>query len=188
MGARTTSAAVLEAGRLVHVDAVAVGGHHVTMDVARGLQIRVAEAERLKTLHGSTIATASCERDFVTVAGAEDGAGAQVPRSQLVRIIRPRVEEILELVRDRLRAAGFPAERLHRVVLTGGASQLPGLPDVARAILGSPTRAGRPVGIAGLPEAARGPAFAAAAGLIVAPQLAHLDRSDAVRGSGRSSG
>src|SRR5258705_3554087 len=96
-----------------------------------------------------------------------------VPRAQLVRIVRPRVEEILEMVRDRLKASPFASEPRGRVILTGGACQLNGLVELATQILGRPVRVGRPLGIAGFPEEAKGPAFAAAAGLLVYPQAAH---------------
>jgi cell division protein FtsA len=92
-----------------------------------------------------------------------------------VRIIKPRVEEILELVRDRLRKAGFAAQAGRRVVLTGGASQLVGMPETARRILQGQVRVGRPLGIKGLPEAAKGPAFATAVGMLVYPQVAHVE-------------
>ena len=95
--------------------------------------------------------------------------------STLVHIIKPRVEEILEMVRDRLAASPFAAEPRGRVILTGGASQLTGLPELAARILGRPVRIGRPLGIAGLPDAAKGAAFAVATGLLVYPQAAHLE-------------
>jgi cell division protein FtsA len=98
-----------------------------------------------------------------------------VSRAALMRIIRPRVEEILEMVRDRLAASPLAAEPRARVVLTGGASQLVGLPDLATRILGRHVRIGRPLGVSGLRDAARGPAFAVAAGLLVYPQAAHLE-------------
>jgi cell division protein FtsA len=98
-----------------------------------------------------------------------------LPKSHLIRIIRPRVEEILELVRDRLKAAGFAGEAGRRVVLTGGACQLTGLPDLARHVLGGSVRIGRPLGIKGLPEAAKGPPFSGAVGLLVYPQVAHIE-------------
>ena len=85
------------------------------------------------------------------------------------------VEEILEMVRDRLAASPFRAEPRGRVVLTGGASQLTGLPDLAAQVLGRQVRVGRPLGISGLPEEAKGPAFAVATGLLVYPQAAHLE-------------
>ena len=79
------------------------------------------------------------------------------------------------MVRDRLAASPFAAEPRGRVMLTGGACQLTGLVELATQILGGPVRIGRPLGIAGLPEEAKGPAFAAAAGLLVYPQAAHLE-------------
>lgn len=179
MGGGTTSVAVFASGHLVHIDAVAVGGHHVTMDIARGLTTRVSAAERLKTLHGAAISSPSDERDMIAVPQVGDDDEREtthhIPKAQLVRIIRPRIEEVLELVRDRLKGAGFAAQAGRRVVLTGGASQLVGLPEVARRILQGQVRIGRPLGIKGLPEAARGPAFSAAVGLLVYPQVAHVE-------------
>ena len=178
MGAGTTTAAVFSGGRFIHADGFALGGHHVTMDLARGLNARVADAERIKTFYGSVLAGGSDERGMVTVppVGEDDREPPQFgSRASLVRIIKPRVEEILEMVRDRLAVSPFAAEPRARVVLTGGASQLTGLPDLAARILNRPVRVGRPLGIAGLPEAAKGPAFAVAAGLLVYPQMAHLE-------------
>ncbi len=178
MGGGTTSIGVFSHGHLMHADGVAVGGHHITMDLARGLSTKVSAAERLKTLYGGTIATASDERDIITVPSVDDDdrdTPNHMPKSHLIRIIRPRVEEILELVRDRLKAAGFAGEAGRRVVLTGGGCQLTGLTDLARQVLGGQVRIGRPLGIKGLPEAAKGPPFAAAVGLLVYPQVAHIE-------------
>ena len=178
MGAGTTTIAVFSGGRFVHADGFALGGQHVTMDLARGLNARIADAERIKTLYGSVLAGGSDERDMIAVPPVDDDereAPQFVSRAKLVRIIKPRIEEILEMVRDRLAASPFAAEPRGRVVLTGGASQLTGLPELAAQILGRPVRIGRPLGIAGLPEEAKGPAFAVAAGLLVYPQAAHLE-------------
>ncbi len=178
LGGGTTSVGVFAGGHLVHADALAVGGHHVTMDLARGLTTRVATAERLKTMHGSCLAGSADERDMIAVPAVDEDereVSTHLPKSHLVRIIRPRVEEILELARERLKAAGFAAQAGRRVVLTGGGSQLAGLPETARRILEGQVRIGRPLGIKGLPEAAKGPAFAAAVGLLVYPQVAHLE-------------
>jgi cell division protein FtsA len=156
------------------------------MDVARGLTTKVAAAERLKTLYGSALATASDDRDMIAVHQVgedERDLPHHLPKSHLVRIIKPRVEEIVELVRERLRNAGFAAQAGRRVVLTGGASQLVGLPDVARRILQGQVRIGRPLGIKGLPEAAKGPAFSASVGLLVYPQVAHTEHFEPRSGS-----
>jgi cell division protein FtsA len=178
MGAGTTTVGVFHHRHLVHADSIAIGGSHVTMDVARGLSTRLAEAERLKVLYGATIASPSDDRELITVptVGDDERDGSyQTARSKLVRIIRPRIEEILELIRDRLRSGGAWAESGRRIVLTGGASQLTGFPDLARKILDRNVRLGRPLGVAGLPEAAKGPAFSAAVGLTVYPQFAGIE-------------
>ncbi len=178
MGAGTTTLAVFSAGHCVHASGFAVGGLHVTMDIARGLNTRVTDAERIKTFYGSVLNGGSDERDMITVPPVSDDereAPQFVSKASLVGIIKPRVEEILEMVRDRLADSPFASEPRARVVLTGGASQLNGLPELAARILGRPVRIGRPLGIAGLPDEAKGPAFAVAAGLLVYPQSAHLE-------------
>jgi cell division protein FtsA len=181
MGAGTTTMSVFSGGRFVHGDGFALGGHHVTMDIARGLNSRIADAERIKTLYGSVMAGGSDERDMISVPPVDHDdrdAPHYVSRAQLVRIVKPRVEEILEMVRDRLAASPFAAEPRGRVVLTGGACQLTGLPELATQMLGRPVRIGRPLGIGGLPDEAKGPAFAVSTGLLVYPQLAHLEPSE----------
>lgn len=184
IGAGTTTAAVFSHGRFVHADAFALGGNHVTTDLARGLTAKVVDAERIKTLHGSAICGASDDRDMITVppVGEDEREPPHVvSRAALVRIISPRVEEILEMVRDRLAASSFAADPGARVVLTGGSSQLAGLPEIAARILARRVRVGRPLGVAGLPEAAKGPAFAVAAGLLIYPQVAHLEQVESRR-------
>lgn len=178
IGAGTTTTAVFSGGRFVHADGFALGGNHVTMDLARGLTARIADAERIKTLYGSAMSSASDDRDMITVPSVGDDEREPphlVPRALMVRIISPRVEEILEMVRDRLAASPFAADPRGRVILTGGASQLTGLPELAASILGRQVRTGRPLGIGGLPDAAKGPAFAVAAGLLIYPQMAYLE-------------
>ncbi len=178
LGAGTTSIAVFSGGRFVHADGFALGGHHVTMDIARGLATRISAAERIKAIYGSVLSGGSDERDMITVPSVGDDEAEPpqfISRATLVRIVKPRIEEILELARDRLATSPFAAEPRARVVLTGGGSQLPGLADLAARILRRPVRIGRPLGVAGLPEAAKGPAFAVAAGLLVYPQAAHLE-------------
>jgi len=138
----------------------------------------VADAERIKTFYGSVLTGGSDERDMITVPPVGDDerdAPQFVSKASLVGIIKPRAEEILEMVRDRLAGSPLAAEPRARVVLTGGASQLNGLPELAARILGRQVRIGRPLGIAGLPDEAKGPAFAVAAGLLVYPQAAHLE-------------
>jgi len=182
MGAGTTTMAVFLGGRFVYCEGFALGGLNVTMDIARGLNTGIADAERIKTLYGSVLIAGSDEADMIAVppiGGDEREQPQFVSRASLAHIVKPRVEEILEMVRDRLAVSLFAGESRGRVILTGGASQLNGLPELAARILGRPVRSGRPLGIAGLPDAAKGAAFAAAAGLLVYPQAAHLEHFEA---------
>lgn len=169
MGAGTTSMAVFYDGHLIHADSVPVGGAHVTADIARGLSTPIAHAERMKTLYGNAIASGTDDRELIDVPlmGEEDRDHANhVPRSMLVSIIRPRLEETFELLRGRLEMAGYDKIAGRRVVLTGGASQLQGVPELAADILDKQVRRGRPLRVAGLADSTGGPAFAACAGLL----------------------
>ncbi|MGN6768931.1 MAG: cell division protein FtsA [Rhizobiaceae bacterium] len=178
MGGGTTTLAVFSEGKFVHADAIAIGGNHVTLDLAKGLSTRLDDAERLKVMHGSALPASNDDRDIITVqpiSGDETEAPLQVPRAAMTRVIRARIDETLEMIRDRLNQSGYGNNVGKRVVLTGGASQLVGLPEAARRILGRSVRIGRPLGVAGLPEAAKGPAFAAVVGLMIYPQVAGLE-------------
>jgi cell division protein FtsA len=129
-------------------------------------------------MHGSCLPDLADERDVISVqpmGNDSSEVAMQVPRGVMTRIIRARVEETLELLRDRLGKSGYGGAIGKRVVLTGGASQLAGLPEAARRILGRNVRIGRPLGVAGLPEAAKGPAFSATVGLMIYPQVAAFE-------------
>jgi cell division protein FtsA len=169
MGGGTTSIAVFHDKNLVYTDSVPIGGEHVSRDVARGLSTTMAHAERMKTLYGSAIPSAADEQEIIDVPliGEEShGQANHVPRSMLVSIIRPRLEETFELVRNRLDDSGAKAVAGRRLVLTGGACQLQGVRELAAGILEKQVRIGRPMRVAGLAEATSGPAFSACAGLL----------------------
>ncbi len=104
-----------------------------------------------------------------------------MPKTNLTRIIRPRVEEIVELVRDRLVKAGFGPEAGRRIILTGGGAQLSGLTDMVRRVLSPHVRIGRPVGVQGLPDSAKSPAFAATVGMLIYPQFARIEHFEPTR-------
>jgi cell division protein FtsA len=177
MGAGTTTIAAFSAGRFVHASGFAVGGQHVTMDLARGLSACIADAERIKTLYGTVLTGGSDARDLMSVpaAGDERDGPQIVSRATIANIVRHRVEEIFEMVRDRLADSPFAAEPKARVVLSGGAAQLTGIPELATQILGRPVRIGRPLGFGRLPQEAKTASFAVPAGLLVYPQYAHIE-------------
>ena len=181
MGGGTTSIAVFTEGHVVFVETIPVGGQHITSDIAKGLSTPVAKAERLKTVHGSVLQAPANARDLIKVplVGEDDETSAnEVPKSMLVQIIQARVEETLELVRSHLEVSGFGKSAGRRVVLTGGASQLEGLRDLAELVLDKQVRLGRPKMIRGLPESVSSPAFATAGGLLRYGLQEHVTRPD----------
>jgi cell division protein FtsA len=177
-GAGTTTFAVFAGGRLIDAGGISVGGKHITSDIARGLSISFDDAERLKVLHGGVIATKSDEREMYRVKsiGQEDyDLPHSVSRAQLIDIIRPRIDEILELVLKRLEEMPILGESDKRVVITGGGSLLTGLADFTGQILQRHVRLGRPMGVTGLPAIAKSPAFSTLTGLAIYPQFAGLE-------------
>jgi cell division protein FtsA len=168
MGGGATGLSIFVRKHMIFADSVRMGGDLVTSDIAQGLQVSMAVAERIKTISGGVVATGMDDREMIALGGDSgdwDKDQRSVSRAELIGIIRPRVEEILEEVRARLDAAGFDHLPARQIVLTGGASQIPGLDGLAARILGQQVRLGRPLRVQGLPQAVTGPGFAAAVGL-----------------------
>lgn len=174
LGGGTSSASIFYQGAPIYTTVLPIGGHHITTDIAQGLNVSVSVAERVKNLHGSALAGPHGERDQfeVPVLG---GDHQMLPKSELTKIIRPRLEETFELIRARLEASGLEQFAGRRVVLTGGGAHLLGVAEVAHNILEKQARVASPMRITGLPEAAAGPSFAACAGLLTYAGRVHAD-------------
>jgi len=168
MGGGTTSIAVFGEGQVLHTALLPVGGLHVTKDIAGMISTPLESAERLKVMYGNAEASSDDDREMLNVQqiGEDEHLFARMPRSRIVAVIRPRLEETFELMRDRLDGAGLGKAAAGRVVLTGGASQLDGISQMAARILNRQVRLGRPVAVRGLPDNATGPGFATAVGLL----------------------
>lgn len=169
MGGGTTTIGVFSEGDMVFADAIPMGGIHVTNDIARGLITPTAYAERIKTLYGHAMTTTTDKHEQIDVPQLgehEQAVVTQMPRSLLIGIIQPRIEEILEMVRARLEHSGFGKTGGRRVVLTGGASQMPGTRELAQQILEKQVRIGRPPQVPGLPETLTAPEFSVVMGLL----------------------
>lgn len=180
MGGGTTSLAVFADGYLVHVDAIAIGGRHLTNDLARGLSIPWTAAERLKTLYASALRAPSDEQEMVPVpviGENESPVQTAVPRAAFTGIIRPRLKEVFRAIDERIAASGLGPHARRRIVLTGGASQLTGVREMAMHYLGKQVRLGRPARFPGLPEFGAAPDFAAAAGGLLYPLQPDAARS-----------
>jgi cell division protein FtsA len=168
MGGGATGISIFMKKHMIFADCVRMGGDHVTSDISKGLQVPLVVAERIKTKHGGVHATGMDDREMIEMGGDSgdwEKDRRQISRTELIGIMRPRVEEMLEEVRARLDAAGFDSLPSQQIVLTGGASQIPGLDGLASRILGQRVRMGRPLRVQGLPQAATGPAFSSAVGL-----------------------
>ena len=183
MGGGTSSATIFYQGAPIFTTVLPIGGHHITRDIARGLNVSVRVAERAKTLHGSALATVQDERDQFEVP-LLGGDHQMHPKSALTKIIRPRLEETFELIKQSLEDSGLEQFAGRRVVLTGGAALLVGVPEIAQEILEKQPRIASPMRITGLPEAAASPSFAACAGLLTYAGRAHDDAALAVTSNG----
>jgi cell division protein FtsA len=168
IGGGVTGLSIFMKKHMIYADSVRMGGDHVTLDISKGLEVPLTVAERIKCFHGGVQATGMDDREIIDI-GADTGDWDKdrrsVSRTELIGIMRPRVEEILEEVRLRLDAAGFDDMPSQQIVLTGGGSLIPGLDGLAARILGQRVRLGRPLRVQGLPQSTTGAAFASAVGL-----------------------
>jgi cell division protein FtsA len=169
-GGGVTSAAAFFDGGLIHVETLPMGGARATSDLAQGLATTFAAAERLKVQHGAVGLSEVGALDMVEAPRlGPDGRleAHQCSKADIAQVLRPRIEEILELMDGRLSkasATGRPLPR--RIVLTGGSSQLACLKELAEDVFRAPVRLANPANVKGLGETYSSPAFAAAAGLL----------------------
>ena len=167
-GGGSTSYSIFLKKHMIFAGSIMLGGNHVTRDISLGLQVPMVVAEKIKTKNGGLIATGIDDRDLIEV-GGETGDWEHdrrtVTRSELIGIMRPRIEEILEDVRAQLEIAGFYELKSQKFVLSGGTSQTPGLDTLASRILGQQVRIGRPIRIHRLPQAYSGSSCSALVGL-----------------------
>jgi len=170
MGGGTTSIACFQHGYPIYFSSLPVGGNNVTNDIAYGLTTSFSHAERLKTLHGCAFLTSQDKEETINVypVGEEDDSCIkQIPRAELISIITPRIEETFEIVNRKLAEVGLRDISSHRVVLTGGASQLSGVREVASMVLDKQVRLGHPKNILNLPDSLYDPSFSTCVGLLL---------------------
>ena len=168
LGESSTSFAVFENMKLIFCDSINVGSNNITNDIARGISTTKASAERLKTLWGSVISSPSDEYEFfeVPIESSEESEFKQINRSTINSIIKPRVEETLELVWQKLKSYGLHKKRIKNLILTGGGSQLEGIAEYAQIIFDSNVRLGKPFGILNLSQKYSGPQFSQTIGSV----------------------
>jgi cell division protein FtsA len=165
IGGGTTDVGVFRRGKLAHSAVIPLGGDHVTQDISQLLRIAPEEAERVKLHYGAALPDIAQRDLMLEVANAN--YTASISTVELAQVIKPRVIEILDLVRARIeeRMGALELAATH-VVLTGGASLMPGIDRLASERYRLPVRIGRPEGVAGLTDVVAGPKHATAVGLV----------------------
>ena len=165
---------------------LAVGGNHVTSDIAIGLRTTLTEAETLKLNYGHTLAEVIPGEERIQVREVGGDRVQEVPRRFLAEIIGPRVREIFQMAREEVRKSGYDGLLPAGVVVTGGGARLLGTIDAAQGVFDSSVRLGLPAGFGGLSDRVSGPSFATAVGLV--RWGSHLGAAGTSNGNGRHNG
>ena len=165
VGGGTTDVAIYERGSVWHTSVMPVGGMHLTNDLAIGLRTPLPEAEKLKTKYGCALASMVEDDEPIEVPSVGGHKPRILSRQLMAEILQPRAEEIFTLVHDEIRRAGFDRVLNAGLVLTGGATLLPGMIEVAEQVFDLPVRCATPSGAAGLVDPASGPQHATVVGL-----------------------
>ena len=169
LGDSSTSIAVFEHNKLIFADSINVGSKNITNDIARGISTTKDSAERLKTLYGSVISSPSDEYEIIEVPliSSDENQFKQINRSTINAIIKPRVEETLELIWQKLKQFNLNKKNIKNLILTGGGSQLEGISEYAQIIFSSNVRLGKPIGIIGLYKKFNNPQFSQTIGSVL---------------------
>ncbi|GAB6271794.1 MAG: cell division protein FtsA [Smithellaceae bacterium] len=167
IGGSTTGIAIFAEGSIKHTATLPVGGNFLTSDIATGLRTPFAEAEKIKLNYGCAMTSMIPKEDIIEVPSVGGREDRMVSRQILGRIVEPRMDEILNMALKEIVRSGYEDLLAAGLVLTGGASLLPGINEMAEQIFDMPVRRGCPVGVGGLSDVANSPAFAVGVGLII---------------------
>ncbi|HEY1264117.1 MAG TPA: cell division protein FtsA [Terriglobales bacterium] len=166
LGAGSTNLIVFQQGAVAHTAVIPIGGDHFTGDLSVGLCTPAAEAEKIKKLYGHAIVTLIPEGNEVEVPSVGDRPSRMVPQRLVGEILEPRARELFELLRDNLRHAGALERCMGGIVLSGGASRLPGMLDVGESTLRRPVRMSWPTPLAKMPSNLAEPEYATVLGMV----------------------
>ncbi len=147
LGHSTSSISVFENNKFVYGDAIGVGSNNVTLDIARGLSTTISSAERLKTLYGSLVSSPSDDHEIIEipVISGDKNTFKQITRSSLNAIIRPRIEETLEMIWQKIRDNNLRSKKLNNIVLTGGGAMMDNIAKYVETIFASGVRISNPL-------------------------------------------
>lgn len=169
LGESSSSLALFENQKLIFCDSVNIGSKNITHDIARGVSTTKESAERLKTLYGSVLSSPSDQYEIIEIpiVSSDENHFKQINRGTINSIIKPRAEETLELIWQKLKQYNLHKKRIKNVILTGGGSQLEGIADYAQIIFDSNVRLAKPLELSGLDKQFLGPQFSQTIGLIL---------------------
>jgi len=167
IGGGTADIVIYVDGAVVHTSVLTLGGQHLTNDIAVGLRTPTAEAERIKQKYGCASSSLVDPEETIEVPGVGGRSPKVVPRQDLCAIIEPRVEEIFSMVQRKIAETGYADLLASGVVITGGATILEGMVELADEVLGMPVRRGSPIGVGGLTDVVRSPVYSTGAGLVL---------------------
>lgn len=167
IGGGTTDIAVFVDGSIWHTAVLPLGGDHLTNDIAIGLRTPTAEAEEIKKKYGCALASLVKGDETIEVPSVGSRRPRVLSRQMLCEIIQPRLEEIFTLVGQEVKRAGYDEAVAAGVVLTGGASIMEGVPELAEQIFDLPARRGFPTGVTGLVDVISSPIYATGVGLVL---------------------
>lgn len=166
IGGGTTDIAIYIDGDVWHTSVLAVGGNHITSDIAHGLRLPVSQAEEIKIQHGHAIKSEIASDEFFTIRPFGEEQPVQINRSELAHIIEARTEEIFSLVLQEIKRSGYDGLLPAGMVLTGGTSALPGIRTLANRVLNVPVRIAQPQNLVGMVDRLNSPAFSTSVGLL----------------------
>ncbi|MDO8644019.1 MAG: cell division protein FtsA [bacterium] len=167
IGGGTTDLAIFSSSSVVYTSVISIGGNHVTNDIAVGLRTPAAEAEKIKQKYGCALSSMVRKEETIEVPSVGGRSDRILSRQILSEIIEPRMEEILNLVRQEITKSGYEDLIASGVVLTGGSTIMEGVPELAEQIFNLPVRRGIPRGIGGLVEVVKSPMYATGVGLVL---------------------
>ena len=170
LGANITSVGVFLNNKIIFSDCIPLGGLHITSDIVRGLGTKSEDAEKVKILHGSTLSHETDEYinlDIPIISEQGDLVTQKIPKAMLTAIIKPRIEEIFELVQKRLSKLKPNSNYINKVILCGGGANLGNIREFASNYFKTNVRIGRPIGLIDLPEIVQTPSFACLTGLLI---------------------
>jgi cell division protein FtsA len=168
IGGGTCDIMVYDSGAIVHTSVLALGGGHVTNDIAIGLRTPLDAAEKIKRKYGCAWHALVDDKETMEVPSVGGRGPRSMLRMKLVKdVIEPRIAELFEYAKQDLYRSGFFDSLAAGVVLTGGAAAMEGVTEIAEQVLGLPTRRGSPTKIGGLVDVVRSPAYSTGVGLVM---------------------